>query len=115
MSSDVDRIRDTRMKLLFLGLFVLSVVLAFLSVVFVFGFSMLGLWAGLGVAGGFGVALTWTYGRLRSTRKLRMSLRPGEVVCPQCQSLQTDLSEHVLEDGQIRTVWVCFACDHQWA
>ena len=42
MPNVVSQIRDTRMKLIFVALFLLTVALAFLSVVFVFGFSMLG-------------------------------------------------------------------------
>ena len=114
MGNVVRQIRDTRMKWLFVGLFVLAIVTTLVLVATVFGLGMLGLWAAAGVAGSFGLVLTLVYRRLYRLNRPRASLKPGEVACPKCRSLQTDQVEEEPEVGRLQTVWVCFRCDHRW-
>lgn len=40
--------------------------------------------------------------------------KPGEVTCPECESLQTDREAKMQRDGSETYHWRCFNCDHTW-
>ncbi len=72
------------------------------------------LWAALLLAPLMGYRLTQIYRWATRNHRLRKSLSPGNVTCPHCGSLQTDLSERMVQE-KVSTFRVCFRCDHEWA
>ena len=108
------RMKDTRLKVIFTILFVVSCFGGLVVTTSIFGWGPIGLWGGLVVGGLFGTLLGLAYMKLRGVKSTRKVLRPGGAACPACGSLQTDIVEEPDPTGRVKREWNCFACDHRW-
>lgn len=110
---DLKTIHHRGFKWATLGLIVIGSVATIFGVGAAFGGGLIGLWAGILVAPVVGLRIGSIYRWATHSPRLRQSLQPGEVTCPQCGSLQTDLVERKAAERATRHR-VCFQCDHQW-
>ncbi len=112
--ADLKEIHQRGFKWIMVLLFLLTTLLCLGLVVYTFGTGLLGLFAGFLLAPLMGYRMTQIYLWATRTRRLRRSLQPGEVECPSCGSLQTDLMD-LRQDEEVTQQRLCFRCDQRWA
>lgn len=95
----------------------ISIVLAFILIAICVTYFSTGLLLKIGIWGAVAVVLflnRYIGQAYKYQRKPHGPVRPGEMVCPSCGSLQTDQIRDFDSTGSEYLIWNCFNCDHRW-